>query len=600
MIIDPERKINNYNHKNMRVLWNYLQDFAKKYNLKEDEINIFTMLNLPYPKAYSSAIKYYTDPDKWTTVDNFVNCYLKAKDITGDHNIYRNCGRGSSKHPQTHSFQALMKALSGIHEALNYCPLVINDWQNTKTIEIIDPAKINQITDRVTAIFKYKYRPHLNPDDYYCCDYHMLGCMESIPTNIPASFIKPWKFLPMGLANMVMVQYNPLELYSGKFFQHLNLTPSYKNNLLYIRDPNTNNMINIGRKVILESSLMNGNTLFLGLHKPLEGDPPAKTQTGTLITETVSFNGEPICDAGVIMSAPYFIFEYTCETTKRAQKTGFTIRHFLTAKETNSTIWGELEKLKLTMQREIDEKNKAYNDLKYYSDNLENIVAERTEELRKTSEHLRRLDQVVMRVVSHGLGNWSANAIADAHLAIHSIKVDKITDKTHEYLSRLVSNCGVAALSAIGLNYYCKKNITVTVQEVTDFLLRQAHLSFILHLYMDEAAKSVSVDGRIYMILSEIFQNAIKAQINQGYDDLLTMHISLDATAKFVNFTLTNRGKLHGNLQILKSMNEDFPDKHQGGWICKRLTKEIGGRITWTEEENSVKVILEIPFRTAE
>ena len=85
-------------------------------------------------------------------------------------------------------------------------------------------------------------------------------------------------------------------------------------------------------------------------------------------------------------------------------------------------------------------------------------MAERTEELRKTSEHLRRLDQVVMRVVSHGLGNWSANAIADAHLAIHSIKVDKITDKTHEYLSRLVSNCGVAALSAIGLNYYCKNN----------------------------------------------------------------------------------------------------------------------------------------------
>jgi hypothetical protein len=155
-------------------------------------------------------------------------------------------------------------------------------------------------------------------------------------------------------------------------------------------------------------------------------------------------------------------------------------------------------------------------------------------------------------------------------------------------------------LAAIGLNYYCKNNIMIRVQDIADFLLRRANLSLILDLHVDEDVKSALVDGRIYMILSEIFQNAIKAQINQGYNDHLTLHINLDESTKMIKLVLKNKGKLHGNLQILKSIEDDFPEIHQGGWICRRLTNDLGGKITWAEEENTVKVILEVPVQREE
>jgi hypothetical protein len=595
MKIDKEPSVYNVNHKNFIIMWSFLKGIAKERGLKEEDINIFEMLGLPFPKTYKNALQYYTDQTQWSTLETYVALYLKIKEITGDPNTFRNCGHAAAKYRKLFTWQQITNSLSGPSAAINYIPQIIPDWTDTTIFEIIRPAKYDTVEQKVTATVKYVIHPHIEPCDDYCSDPHILGLFEAIPANFPASLLRPWIFLPLGQARQFMNQYDPVKLYSGRFFKHLNLKPYFDNNKLYICDPNTNSIKNIGRKVILVSQELNGKMMYLGKSEPLEGNPPEGKLLGTLITETISFKGEPICESGVIMDAPYFLFNLYCQATKSARR-AWHFRYFFTSKR---TLLHEFFTANEKLKREIDDKNKAYNDLKYYSDNLENIVRERTELLHQTSEYLRQLDQVIMRVVSHGLGNWSANAIADAHLAIRSIKLGKINANTHEYLVRLVTNCGVAALAAIGLNYYCKKNIVTTVQAVTDFLLQRAHLSDVLDLQVDDDVKVISVDGRIYMILSEIFQNAIKAQINQGYADHFTMHIGLDASANIVKFILTNKGKLHGNLQILKSISDDFPDKHQGGWICKRLTKDLGGKITWTEEQDSVKVVLEVPVHGA-
>ncbi len=588
MIKDREYKTHNVNHKNMMVMWRYLKDFAKKRGLKEKDINIFEMLNLPFPQTHSSALQYYTDKNQWSTVDTYARCYLKVKEITGDPNIYRNCGWIAAKYRSLFTYQQIIRAIGGVEDALNYSPLSILEWQNTKTLEVIIPAKYDSAADKIKATFKYKYHPHIDSCDSYCSDYHLLGMLEALPANFPASYFKPWVFLPLGEARMIMVQHDPIKLYSGRFFEHLNLAPHYEGNKLYIRDPNINKIKNIGEKVILISSELDGKMVYLGKHEPSEGKPSDGKLLGTLITETISFKNELICEAGVIMAAPYFIFNYQCQAIKGAKNIGESIRYFFSSKK---TLWEEMSKINTNYQLEIEEKNKAYNDLKYYSDNLESIVQKRTEELRNKSEYIRQLDQIIMRVVSHGLGNWSANAIADANLVKKTIK----DAKTNEYLSRLITNCGIAALASIGLNYYCKNNIKITLNEIADFLNQRAHLSPILDFHMDEDVASILVDGRVYMILSEIFQNAIKAQINQGYADRLVMRIGLDTSARYVKVVLTNRGKLYGDISILKSDSDDYPNSHQGGWICRRLAKELGGKITWREEEDSVKVILELP-----
>ena len=83
-------RINNVNHKNMIVMWNFLRGFAEREGLNEGDVNIFEMLSLPFPKKYSNALKYYTDPSQWSPLEVYVKCYLKTKEVTGDPNTFRN------------------------------------------------------------------------------------------------------------------------------------------------------------------------------------------------------------------------------------------------------------------------------------------------------------------------------------------------------------------------------------------------------------------------------------------------------------------------------------------------------------------------------
>lgn len=579
----------------MVIMWQFLKDFAKEHGLRQQDVNVFDMLNLSFPDTYKNALAYYTDETQWSTLDTYVDCYMKVKEVTGDPNTFRNCGRVAAKYRRLYSWQQLASALGGLRNAINYIPNIVPDWNDTKIFELLSPAEYDPLKKTVTAIFKYTFHKHIDPCDDYCSDPHILGLFETVPNNFPAAMIKPWVPLPIGKVKQTMVQYDPVKLYTGRFFRHLNLRPFFEDNRLNIYDPNSNTVKTIGKKVLLTRSDVNGKKMYVGKYETLTGTSPKNELTGTLITKTISYKGEPICEEGVIMEAPSFVFSLSCEA-RRITNMAWRLHY---AVSTKRPLLKELFKTNERLRKEIDEKNTAYDDLKYYSDNLENIVQERTELLRQTADYVRQLDQVVMRVVSHGLGNWSANAIADAKLISHSVKDGMINDNTKDYFTRLVSNCGVAALAAIGLNYYCKNNVVIHIKDIRDYLFQRAHLSIIMDIQYDNAIKFTTVDGRIFMILSEILQNAVKAQVNQGYKDRLNMDICLDKENNFVVFTLTNTGKLLSTLHIPKEVNPDFPDKHQGGWICRRLTTDLGGTITWSEEKDKVKAEIRIPVKNA-
>lgn len=592
---NKEQSVYNVNHKNMVIMWQFLKDFSKEHGLRQQDVNVFDMLNLSFPDTYKNALAYYTDETQWSTLDTYVDCYMKVKEVTGDPNTFRNCGRVAAKYRRLYSWQQLASALGGLRNAINYIPNIVPDWNDTKIFELLSPAEYDPLKKTVTAIFRYTFHKHIDPCDDYCSDPHILGLFETVPNNFPAAMIKPWVPLPIGKVKQTMVQYDPVKLYTGRFFKHLNLRPFFEDNRLNIYDPNSNTVKTIGKKVIFTRSDVNGKKMYVGKYETLTDTSSKNELTGTLITKTISYKGEPICEEGVIMEAPYFVFSLSCEA-RRITNMAWRLHY---AVSTKRPLLKELFKTNERLRKEIDEKNTAYDDLKYYSDNLENIVQERTELLRQTADYVRQLDQVVMRVVSHGLGNWSANAIADAKLISHSVKDGMINDNTKDYFTRLVSNCGVAALAAIGLNYYCKNNVVIQIKDIRDYLFQRAHLSIIMDIQYDDAIKFTTVDGRIFMILSEILQNAVKAQVNQGYKDRLNMDICLDKENNFVVFTLTNTGKLLSNLHIPKEVNPDFPDKHQGGWICRRLTTDLGGTITWSEEKDKVKAEIRIPVKNA-
>jgi len=590
--VNKDFSTHNVNHKNFIIMWHYLKGFAKEHGLKEEDVNIFEMLELPFPKTYKSALQYYTDQSQWSTHKIYVSLYLKIKEITGDPNTFRNGGRAAGKYRKLFTWQMITTALRGPAGAINQIPDIIPDWTDTTEFEIIRPAVYDPVKKIITATVKYVIRPHVKPCDDYSSDPHTLGLFEAIPANFPASFLKPWKFLPMGQARQFMNQYNPVTLYSGIFFKHLCLEPFYKDNKLYIKDPNSDSIAEIGKRVILVSQELNGKMMYLGKYKPLDDDAADGQSVGTLINKTISFRGEPICEAGVMMEGPYFLFNLFCQTPKSARR-AWDFRYMFSSKR---ELMQELFQTNKKLKQEIDDKNKAYNELQYHYDHLETIVQDRTEMLTQTNQSLRRMDQVVMRVVSHGLGNWAAGAIAEVNMIGRSLS-NTPTDNIGEHLRRLLSNCGIAALAAIGLNYYCKRDIIITINDIVNFLLRRSYFSNILTINYDTNIKDVSLNGGVYMILSEIFQNAIKELNRHGNEQKLHMGITYDRLSNNVTIILKNKGKLYGNIHILNSDRKEIPDKHQGGWICSKLTKDLGGDIIWAEENEFVAVTIILPAK---
>lgn len=368
-------------------MWNFLKGYAEGKGLKEDDVNIFAMLKLPFPDKYKSAISYYTNPVQWSPLETYVQCYLKTKEITGDPNTFRNCGRSAAKYKSTANWQQVARSVSGPTAAINFLPKIMPDWNDTKSLEIVDPPRIHGYTRKIKAIIKYTFHKHINPCDDYCSDPHILGLFEAIPTNYPRHIYKPWVTLPLGVATQPLVQYDPVKLFSGIFFKHLNLKPYFDGNLLYMTNPHTGHIEMIGRKVILVPSDLNGKKVYLGQYREITGTADNHEVTGTLILKTIDFQGEPVCEAGVIMEAPYFIVNYSFEELAITRKFWHLRSMFIDRNE----ILQEYFQANDALRAEIEEKNIAYEKVKEYANNLEELVEKRTNQYREQKEKVENL-----------------------------------------------------------------------------------------------------------------------------------------------------------------------------------------------------------------
>ena len=374
--------INNVNHKNMIVMWHFLKGYAEESALKEDDVNIFEMLNLPFPEQYRNALSYYTDPTQWSPLEIYVQCYLKTKEVTGDPNAFRNCGRSAAKYKSFANWRQIAQSVSGPMAAINVLPLVIPDWNDTKIFEIVEPPRFDIRSKQIKATIKYTFHSHIDPCDDYCSDPHILGLLEAIPTNYPRHIYKPWETLPLGNVSQSLVQYDPVKLFSGIFFKHLDLKPFFDGNLLYITNPDTGHVELIGRKVILVPSDLHGIQVHLGNYRDITGTVHDDEITGTLISETINVRGEPVCEAGIIMEAPYFIINYSFEELAITRKLLNLRSMFIGRNE----LLQQYFKVNDSLRVEIEEKNKAYEKVKEYANNLEERVEKRTNQYREQKD----------------------------------------------------------------------------------------------------------------------------------------------------------------------------------------------------------------------
>jgi signal transduction histidine kinase len=406
-------KVNNVNHKNIIVIYNYLKAFAKKHALPKADINIFDQLGLSYPDNYPDATSYYTDPKQWSPLEIYVKCYLKLKEITGNPNIYIECGRSGVKYKSFADWRVMIKSINGTKAAFEYMPHVFPDWNDTKSFEYIVPPRFNPDDNTVTALYKYVFHPHIDPCDDYCSDPHIRGMMEAIPTSFPKSFLKPWEKLPFGVIKQKLVQYDPIRLFNSIFFAHLDLQPKFVGNDLYIKHPATGQDIRIGKKVVLAKSTINDKEIYTGNYTEFSSSQQYDDPVGTLILVDLVHKGEPICEKGVIMEAPWFCGEYSCQELYVTQKIwGF--RNLLSG---NQLLRELVVKTNMDLRDEIEEKNKAYRALEAYSNQLEEKVEERTAELKKTQTKLIESEKRTLENrITGGFAHEMRNALSGAQL----------------------------------------------------------------------------------------------------------------------------------------------------------------------------------------
>ncbi|TRZ49530.1 GHKL domain-containing protein [bacterium] len=186
----------------------------------------------------------------------------------------------------------------------------------------------------------------------------------------------------MGSASQSLVQYDPVKLFSGIFFKHLDLKPFFDGNLLYITNPNTGHVQLIGRKVILVPSELKGIHAHLGNYRDITGPVHDGEIIGTLISETITVRGEPVCEAGIIMEAPYFIINYSFEELV-ITRMFWNLRSMLIGR---NELLQQYFKANDNLRAEIEEKNKAYESIKEYANNLEELVKKRTNQYREQKD----------------------------------------------------------------------------------------------------------------------------------------------------------------------------------------------------------------------
>ncbi|MFC2016542.1 sensor histidine kinase [Chloroflexota bacterium] len=409
---------NNVNHKNMDVMWRFLKGFAKEEELQEEDVNIFEMLQLNFPDNYSSALEYYTDPTQWSPLEIYVQAYLKTKEVSKDPNAFRNCGRSAASYGSFGPSEFIAKTLGGPTKAINNLPSFFPEWNDTKLVELVRPAKFSRSDKKMKETLMYKFHSDIEPHDDYCSDPHILGLLEAIPQRWSLPILN--RSLPKAEVQQPLVQYDPVKLFQGRFFDHLDLQPFFDENGLefYMRDPNKNEIVSVGKKVILLPTNVNEKEYFLGDYEHITG-PVGDKIVGTLIQKTIEVDGELVCQEGVIMEAPYFLINVSFEELF-FHKAYWNIKSFFTGRK---DLFHELEESNKVLRTQVDQKNIALKEVRGYKDHLEELVEERTAQLieTKVAEAKRAQEAKTAKELGGGLAHGIGNVSSPAALQINTI-----------------------------------------------------------------------------------------------------------------------------------------------------------------------------------
>ena len=377
-------------NRNIRIIATYVQNKVGNYS------SLFKGFSYPRDQ-YLSAEDFFLNEDEWTTYENFERIFRKGKELVDEPDFFFNCGASSASLRSWGRFHYFVRVFASPNDGFKKVPFFNKNFDDTKEIEVILPPTYNHRSRKFRTIMKVRFHSDIDPNSDYIGDPYLRGILSSIPTI--------WGLAPAAVRQTVTA-YNPEVLFNQEpEFTKYRLDLKMEEEVMTLRDPNKGQRLQVGRKILLEPEMINGQEIYLGKYteippdyQPFHGDQ----REAILVTETIKFNDRVLLRGGEIFMAPYFIldvsydrvstFHRMSQVWRRGDGRGSGQELIETINQLRRSM-GARNEAYLVLEKTNTKLIEAKARLDEHNRELENRVEERTFELRKAQQDLLRLNR---------------------------------------------------------------------------------------------------------------------------------------------------------------------------------------------------------------
>jgi len=474
-------------NRNIRIIATYVKNRVGNHK------SLFEGLSYPRDQ-YLSAEDFFLNEDEWTTYDNYERIFRKGKELVDEPDFFFNCGASSASLRSWGRFHYFVGVFASPNDGFMRIPFFNKNFDDTKEIEVILPPTYNHRSREFRTILKVQFHSDIDPNSDYIGDPYLRGMLSSIPTI--------WGLAPAKVRQTVTA-YNPEILFNQEpEFAKYRLDVKIEKDIMTLRDPNKDQHIQVGKKILLDSEQVNGQEIYLGKYNkiPLDYQPVHGDQReAILITETIKFDDRILLRAGEIFMAPYFVLDVSYDKVSTFHRMSQVWRRG-DGKDSGQELIETLNQLR----RSMSAKNEAYLVLEKtnaeliaakarldeHNRELENRVELRTSELRKTQQELLQL-----------------NRDLEAKVTKQVTQLERYNE-LRRYLSPKLAEKILASEHALGTEPQ-RKMLTVVFTDIRGFSsltdsLEPEELFHLLNRYLSEMIKIIHFyDGTVNKIVGD-------------------------------------------------------------------------------------------------
>ena len=451
---------------------------------------------MAYPSdRYASAEGFFLNEDEWTTYQNFLAIFRRAKEMVDDPYFYFNCGFSAVRLRSWGRLDGLVPFFMSPSDGFQRLPLINRQFTDTKDIDVLVPPSYDKTFRRMRTLLEIRHHEDVDVHGDYIGDPFFRGMISSIPTL--------WGLQP-ALVKQVMNPYDPEILFDREpELSPFGLKPRMENHWLTVSHPTYRHRKPVGKKVLLIPELLHGKRVYLGKYRDLPEGSSSGEEDGRealLVTETVQVGQRTLLKAGEIFKAPSFVLDVTFDRLSLKDRLSKT---FVFRRNSDKPAGGFIETVN-ELKETLAARNRAYLE-------LEKANAELQEAKTRADEYARTLEHKVEEG-THALNHAQEeleifNRDLEAKVKEHVEQLRRYNE-LRRYLSPKLSEIILSSGDTLGAAPQ-RKMMTVVFSDIRNFTsftenLEPEELFPLMDKYLSEMTKIIHrYDGTLNKIIGD-------------------------------------------------------------------------------------------------